>query len=203
LRRRISTLIRVRRPQRTKTTKRQKAASPRQEPCPWHRCYTDMSRNCHGPVPGARLFGGPVAFFSHHLSVEPIALSNRDDVPIPIEVQLEDGPPEQLVQAIGELLDADGSRSRRQAARSRARAEVTTFVRRQRAQGASANRVMALVRTAYRRARDTVHDSAIDHLAAPFRALREDVLRWAMHADAPDRFERQSPRARTEAPAGI
>ena len=130
-------------------------------------------------------------------------MTNLDDVPIPIGIQLEDGPPAQLVQAIGELLDAEGSPSKRQAARRRARAAVTTFVRRYRAQGMSANGVMALVRTAFRRARDTVHDNTIDHLAAPFRALREDVVRWAMLADSPDRFERQNIPARAEARAGV
>jgi hypothetical protein len=130
-------------------------------------------------------------------------LTKLDDVPVPIGIQSEDGPPAQLVEAIGELLDAEGSPSERQAARSRARNAVTTFVRRQRAQGTSASGVMALVRTAFRRARDTVHDSTIDRLAAQLRALREEVLRWAMLADSPDRFERQSARARAEARASV
>jgi hypothetical protein len=124
-------------------------------------------------------------FFSPTIcNVEPIALTSLDDLPIALEIQLEDGPPAQLVQAIGALLDQGASPSKRQAVRGQARTAVMTFVRRQRAQGTSADRVMMLVRAAYRRARATVQDGPIDHLAAPLRALREEVVRWAMMAES-------------------
>jgi hypothetical protein len=59
---------------------------------------------------------------------------------------------------------------------------------------------MSAVRTAYRRARDTVSDTAFDHIV---RGLREDVVRWAMLADSPDRFERQNTPARAEARGSV
>ncbi len=127
-------------------------------------------------------------------------MTSLDDLPMPLEIHLEDGPPAHLVQAIGALLDPVASPSKRQAVRSQARAAVTTFVRRQRAEGTSTDRVMALVRTAYRRARATVHDGTIDHLAAPLRALREEVVRWAMAAESRQAVPSFDPAAR---PASI
>lgn len=107
-------------------------------------------------------------------SVERIAVNERDDAP-----------PQHLVQALHALLRSSGSQIERQAARAEARSAVTSFVQRRRAQGERADRVLAIVRAACRHAH-TLHGGTIDRLAEPWRALRDEVVRWAMRADVPD-----------------
>jgi hypothetical protein len=99
--------------------------------------------------------------------------------------ELDDTPPPQLVQALGALLHSTDSSMERHAVRAAARTAVTTFVRRRRAQGERADHVLTLVRSAWRRALH-LHLGTVDRLAEPWRALREEIVRWAMRADAPD-----------------
>jgi hypothetical protein len=119
-----------------------------------------------------------------------------DDAPLTYESHWDDSPPAELVQAITTYLEVDSPPTRRQAARVQARAAVTGFMRRHRADGAPSPRSMAVVRAAFRRAMtgaqaafqhalaDT-HAGTIDHLPASARMLREEVVRWALHAEAP------------------
>jgi len=116
--------------------------------------------------------------------------------------EIDDIPPPQLVQAFGALLRADDSPIQRQAARAEARSAVTTFVRRRRAQGERSDRVLALVRSAWRRAH-SLHEGTIDRLAEPWRALRDEVVRWAMRADAPELLPRREFATPPEASPGL
>jgi hypothetical protein len=103
----------------------------------------------------------------------------------------DDTAPLQLVDALRALLRSPASPPvERQAMRAEARAAVTSFVRGRRAQGERADRVLAYVREAWRRAQ-TLHGDTVDRLAEPWRTLREEVVRWAMRADAPDVLPRR------------
>jgi hypothetical protein len=103
----------------------------------------------------------------------------------------DDTAPLQLVHALSALLRSPASPPvERQAVRAEARAAVTSFVRGRRAQGERADRVLAYVREAWRRAQ-TLHGDTVDRLAEPWRTLREEVVRWAMRADAPDTLPRR------------
>lgn len=114
----------------------------------------------------------------------------------------DEGPPPQLVQALGALLRSAGSQMDRQTVRAEARSAVTNFVRRRRAQGERADLVLALVRSAWRRA-NSVQAGTIDHLSAPWRALREEVMQWAMRADAPEGGSRREYPAYSESRASL
>ena len=117
-----------------------------------------------------------------------------DDAPLTYEGHWDDSPPAELVQAITTFLEVDSPPIKRQAARVRARAAVTGYIRDHRADGVPFPRSMAVVRVAFRRAMagaqaafqralaDT-HAGTIDHLPASARMLREEVVRWALHAD--------------------
>jgi hypothetical protein len=121
--------------------------------------------------------------------VELKALTILADAPPPHEYHWDDAPPAELVQAIGALLELDASATKRQAARARARAAVTTFIRRHRAQGAPPARSLAVVRAAFRHAHAAAQAAGralkVDHLSVSGRNLREEVVRWAIRADAP------------------
>lgn len=117
-------------------------------------------------------------------------------------MDVDDAAPLQLVHALGALLHIPASPIERQAVRAEARTAVMTFVRRRRAQGERADRVLARVREAWRRAQ-RLHGDTVDRLAEPWRALREEVVRWAMRADTPDATPRPELPARHEAPAGL
>jgi hypothetical protein len=120
-----------------------------------------------------------------------------DDAPLTYEKHWDDAPPAELVLAITTFLAVDQPPTKRQAARVQARAAVTRFIRRNRAEGGTAPRSLAVVRAAFRHAMigaqaafqhalaDT-HADTIDHLPASARMLREEVVRWALRADAPD-----------------
>jgi hypothetical protein len=102
----------------------------------------------------------------------------------------DDTAPLQLVRALSALLRSPASPVERQAVRAEARAAVTSFVRGRRAQGERADRVLVYVREAWRRAQ-SLHGDTVDRLAEPWRTLREEVVRWAMRADAPDTLPRR------------
>jgi hypothetical protein len=133
-------------------------------------CVTNLSRaRERGPrTPGVRIFFLPLATEEWTTVTE-----------------LDDAPPPQLVQALGALLHSTDSSMERHAIRAAARTAVTTFVRRRRAQGERADHVLTVVRSAWRRALQ-LHEGTVDRLAEPWRALREEIVRWAMRADTPD-----------------
>jgi len=120
-----------------------------------------------------------------------MAETTLGDVPLPQEYHWDDAPPAELEQAFGALLELDPSPTKRQAARARARAAVTTFIRRHRAQGTPPARALAVVRAAFRHAYSAAQaegpaDMVVDRLSTTARNLREEVVRWAMRADAPE-----------------
>jgi hypothetical protein len=114
----------------------------------------------------------------------------------------DDAAPQQLVHALGALLRSTASPIERQFVRAEARSAVTAFVRGRRSQGERADRVLVRVREAWRNAQ-TLQMGTVDRLAEPWRALREEVVRWAMRADTPDALPRRELPARHEAPAGL
>jgi hypothetical protein len=114
----------------------------------------------------------------------------------------DDTAPQQLVYALSALLRPPVSPVERQAVRAEARSAVMTFVRRRRAQGERADRVLAYVREAWRHAQ-SLHGDTVGRLAEPWRALREEVVRWAMRADTPDALPRRELPAQREFPASL
>lgn len=116
--------------------------------------------------------------------------------------ETDDAPPQHLVQALHALLRSSGSQIERQATRAEARSAVTSFVQRRRAQGERADRVLAIVRAACRHAH-TLQGGTIDRLAEPWRALRDEVVRWAMHAEVPDLVPRRDFAAPPEISPGL
>ncbi len=127
-----------------------------------------------------------------------------DDALMPREYHWDDAPPAELAQAFGALLELDPSPTKRQAARARARAAVTTFIRRHHDQGTPPARALAVVRAAFRHAYSAAQaagpaDMVVDRLSNTARYLREEVVRWAMRADAPESV-RHPPRGVTALP---
>jgi hypothetical protein len=118
-------------------------------------------------------------------------------------IDTDDAAPQQLVHALGALLRSTASPIERQFVRAEARDAVMAFVRRRRSQGERADRVLAGVRQAWRNAQNLHMGTTMDRLAEPLRALREEVVRWAIRADAPDALPRRELPARHEAPAGL
>jgi hypothetical protein len=114
----------------------------------------------------------------------------------------DDTAPQHLVNALSALLRSPVSPVERQVVRAEARSAVTAFVRGRRAQGERADRVLAYVREAWRRAQHLQGDT-VGRLAEPWRALREEVVRWAMRADTPDALPRRELPAAREAPASF
>lgn len=117
-------------------------------------------------------------------------------------IDTDDAAPQQLVLALGALLHPAASPIKRQVVRAEARDAVTMFVRRRRAQGERVDRVLASVREAWRHAQG-LQVGTVDRVAEPLRTLREEVVRWAMRADAPDTLPRRDMSSRQEAPAGL
>jgi len=117
-------------------------------------------------------------------------------------IDTDDAAPQQLVLALGALLHPTASPMTRQVVRAEARDAVTTFVRRRRAEGERVDRVLAHVREAWRNAQ-SLQVGTVDRVAEPWRALREEVVRWAMRADAPETLPRRDMPSRQEAPAGL
>ena len=117
-------------------------------------------------------------------------------------MDIDDTAPQQLVHALSALLRSPASPVERQAVRAEARSAVTTFVRDQRAQGERPDRVLAYVREAWRHAQ-TLRGDTVDRLAEPWRALREEVVRWAMRADTPDTLPRRDLPGAREFPARL
>ena len=114
----------------------------------------------------------------------------------------DDAAPQQLVHALGALLRSTASLIERQSVRAEARSAVTAFVRRRQSQGERADRVFVRVREAWRSAQN-LHMGTVDRLAEPWRALREEVVRWAMRADTPDVLPRRELPGHHEVPAGL
>jgi hypothetical protein len=117
-------------------------------------------------------------------------------------MDFDDTAPTQLVHALSALMRSPVSPVERQAVRAEARSAVTSFVRGCRAEGERADRVLAYVREAWRRAQ-SLHGDTVNRLAEPWRTLREEVVRWAMRATGPDAAPRRDFTAPQELPANF